>query len=184
MGSKLSDKDFEIMCKVMIKEYKQKEYHSSIRVRVHGVLKAAFVAIDKKMELGKHDFLSEYRACVRKLFEIIEILGSEGQAVVLQAEELLKATIEDDYECKEELIETLTQLCEYCYNRLVGTLSSMEGESERYRVVTACLQFRESFADLEKCIKDAYCKEYPFFIASERDNNNNQTPDFERPLKK
>lgn len=48
MGIKLSDKDFEIMCKIMIKEYKQKEYHSSIRVRIHGVLKAAFVAIDKK----------------------------------------------------------------------------------------------------------------------------------------
>lgn len=131
------------------------------------------------MDLGKHDFLSEYRACARKLFEIIEILGSEGQAVVLQAGELLKTTIEDDYVCDEELIETLTQLCEYCYSRVVTKLSSMEGESERFRVMTACLQFRESFADLEKCIKDAYCKEYPFFIVPERDNNN-QTPDFER----
>lgn len=176
MGIKLSDKDFEIMCKIMIKEYKQKEYHSSIRVRIHGVLEAALIAIDKKMELRKRDFLSEYRACVRKLFEIIEILGSEEQDVVLQAEDLLRAVLEDDYECKEELIETLTQLCEYCYSRVVATLSSMKGESERYRVVTACLQFRESFADLEKCIKDAYCKEYPFFIAPERES----IPDFEQ----
>ena len=93
---------------------------------------------------------------------------------------MLKVTIEDDYVCDEELIETLIQLCEYCYSRVVTKLSSMEGESERFRVVMSCLQFRESFADLEKCIKDAYCKEYPFFIVPERDNNNNQTPDFEQ----
>lgn len=69
MGIKLSDKDFEIMCKIMIKEHKQKEYHSSIRVRIHGVLKAAFVAIGKKWNWEHMIFYLStrraYRSCLK-----------------------------------------------------------------------------------------------------------------------